>query len=129
TTPARPTTTAPRTPDAAARVVLVRTGGIAGTRETLTVEPDGRWTRVDRAGGTRSGRLGPADLARLRKLTADPRLATETAATADPGDCADAFAYRLTVDTRTTGYVDCDAGPTRPPATSALVDLLTRVTA
>ncbi|MBM0229517.1 hypothetical protein, partial [Micromonospora sp. ATA51] len=123
------TTTTPRAPRTPPPGGAVRTGGHRRTRETLTVEPDGRWTRVDRAGGTRSGRLGPADLARLRKLTADPRLATETTATADPGDCADAFAYRLTVDTRTTGYVDCDAGPTRPPATSALVDLLTRVTA
>ncbi|SCG53317.1 hypothetical protein [Micromonospora inositola] len=128
-TPATPTTaTTPGAPATAARVLLVRTGGIAGTRETVTVEPDGRWARTDRAGSTRNGRLGPTDLDRLRQLLADPRLATEATAPADPGDCADAFAYRLTVNTRTTGYVDCDTGPDRPPATAAVVALLTRVT-
>lgn len=134
TTGASPTTAAPATagtpgtPATATRVVLVRTGGIAGMRDTVTVEPDGRWTRADRAGGTRTGRLNTTDLSRLRQLLADPRLTAETTATADPGDCADAFAYRLTANARTTGYVDCDSGPDRPPATAAVVQLLTRVT-
>lgn len=131
TTGASPTTAAPATagtPGTATRVVLVRTGGIAGMRDTVTVEPDGRWTRADRAGGTRTGRLNTTDLSRLRQLLADPRLTAETTATADPGDCADAFAYRLTANARTTGYVDCDSGPDRPPATAAVVQLLTRVT-
>ncbi|WP_200210728.1 protealysin inhibitor emfourin [Micromonospora coerulea] len=127
-TTAPPETPTPGTPATAARVVLVRAGGIAGMRDTVTVEPDGRWTRADRAGGTRTGRLSTTDQDRLQQLLADPRLGTETTATADPGDCADAFAYRLTVGDRTTGYVDCDAGPARPPATEALVRLLIGVT-
>lgn len=110
------------------RVVLERSGGIAGIRDTVTVEPDGRWTVVDRSGASRTGRLSATDLARLRQLAADPRLATESAATAAPTNCADAFSYRLTVDGRTTGYLDCPTDPDRPAATAAVVELLTRAT-
>ncbi|MFE9693455.1 hypothetical protein [Micromonospora sp. NPDC005806] len=108
-------------------VVLTKSGGIAGLQDTVTVRPDGQWTRVDRAGTSRSGQLGAADLDRLRQLTADPRLAAEATATAT-SRCADAFTYQLTVGPITTGYVDCPPEATPPAGTAAVVELLTRAT-
>lgn len=113
----------------AAPVVLTKSGGIAGLRDTVTVEPDGRWTAVDKTGATRSGQLSPADLDRLRQLTTGPRLAAEPTDTAAPTNCADAFTYQLTVGSHTSGYVDCPTDPDRPATTAAVADLLTRATA
>jgi hypothetical protein len=128
-----PSTPAPSVPDpggttAAARVTLTRSGGFAGRGDTVTVEPDGRWTAVDRAGSRRTGRLDPADLGRLRGLAADPRLADEARRSTTPTGCADVFTYRLTVDNLETGYVDCPADTGPPPATRALVELILRAT-
>ncbi|WP_141714917.1 protealysin inhibitor emfourin [Micromonospora rhizosphaerae] len=111
-----------------ARLVLEKSGGIAGVRDTVTVEPDGRWTVVDRSGASRTGQLSAADLERLRQLAADPRLAAETGSTTKPTSCADSFTYLLTVDGTTTGYVDCPTDASRPAATAAVVELLTRAT-
>ncbi|MFC4146570.1 hypothetical protein ACFO0M_09915 [Micromonospora mangrovi] len=111
------------------RVVLTKSGGIAGLRDTVTVEPDGRWTVADKTGATRTGQLSPADLDRLRQLTTDPKLAAEPADTAAPTNCADAFTYQLTAGSRTTGFVDCPTDPDRPATTAAVADLLTRATA
>ncbi|MGC4877066.1 hypothetical protein ACLQ26_12520 [Micromonospora sp. DT43] len=119
----------PGAPDAAAgRVTLFRSGGFAGRGDNVTVEPDGQWTAVDRAGGRRTGKLDAADLGRLRGLAADRRLATEARRTGTTTSCSDAFSYRLTVGAVETGYVDCPADPAPPPATRALVELLLRVT-
>ncbi|WP_433115998.1 hypothetical protein [Micromonospora sp. CA-246542] len=115
--------------DDRARVALFRSGGFAGRGDNITVEPDGRWTVVDRAGGRRTGKLGTADLGRLRGLAADPRLSAEARRTATTSSCADAFSYRLTVGTVETGYVDCPADPAPPPVTRDLVELLLKVTA
>ncbi|MFI6261188.1 hypothetical protein [Micromonospora sp. NPDC051006] len=124
-----PTQPAPTRSGAATRVVLFRSGGIAGRGDSITVEPDGRWTAVDRAGSRRTGRLGPADLGGLHGLAADPRLAAEARRSAAPSGCADAFSYRLTVGAIETGYVDCPTDADPPPATRSLVELLLRVTA
>ncbi|MEV0429815.1 hypothetical protein [Micromonospora sp. NPDC050495] len=112
----------------AVEVVLTKSGGIAGLSDTVTVRPDGRWTKVDRSGVSRSGQLTAADLDRLRQLAADPRLAAEATATVPPTMCADAFSYRLLVGQTTTSYVDCPPQATPPAATHAVVDLLTRAT-
>lgn len=116
-------TTAPAVP-----VVLTKSGGIVGLEDTVTVEPDGRWTRVDRAGASRTGRLSDTDLDRLRRLASDSRLVAEATATIPATMCADAFSYRLTVGPTTTSYVDCPPELTPPPATAAVVDLLTQAT-
>ncbi|MGC4853267.1 hypothetical protein ACLQ24_07660 [Micromonospora sp. DT4] len=130
TTPTGPVPPGPGAPDAAAgRVTLFRSGGFAGRGDNITVESDGRWTVVDRAGSRRTGKLDAADLGRLRGLAADPRLTTAARRTATTSSCADAFSYRLTVGAVETGYVDCPADPTPPPAARALVELLLRVTA
>jgi len=109
-------------------VVLTRSGGFAGLDDTVTVTPDGRWTKVDRAGATRTGQLDAGDLDRLRQLTADRRLLAEATATAPVSTCADAFTYQLTVGAVTTSYVDCSSDRTPPAATAAVVDLLTQAT-
>ncbi|WP_410814565.1 hypothetical protein [Micromonospora sp. 067-2] len=133
TAPAQPTASTGPTPSGpgtgtTARVLLKRSGGFAGRGDVVTVEPDGRWTAVDRAGGRRTGQLGPADLGRLGGLVADPRLTAEARRTAAPTSCADAFSYRLIVGTIESGYVDCPADSAPPPATRALVELLLRAT-
>ncbi len=112
----------------AVQVVLTKSGGIAGLQDTVTVRPDGHWTRVDRSGASRAGQLTDADLDRLRQLAADPRLTAEATATTPATMCADAFTYRLTVGETTTAYVDCPPQPTPPPATQALINLLTQAT-
>ncbi|MEU4779041.1 hypothetical protein [Micromonospora sp. NPDC023633] len=131
--PDRPTAAPPTpAPTAAARVVLTRSGGIAGRGDTVTVEPDGRWTAVDRAGSRRTGRLSGADLDRLRRLVADPALAAEAGRPSTPTACRDAFSYRLTVGAVETGYVDCPSdgdAPTTARATArAVVELLVGAT-
>ncbi|MFU8874888.1 hypothetical protein [Micromonospora sp. SL4-19] len=126
-TPAAPTTAATDTGSPGrpgVDVVLTKSGGIVGLEDTLTVAPDGHWTKVDRAGASRTGQLSPADLNRLRQLTADRRLLAEASATMTTM-CADAFTYRLTVGAVTTGYVDCPPEVTPPAATAAVVELLT----
>ncbi|MFG1881269.1 hypothetical protein [Micromonospora sp. NPDC049102] len=130
TAPTGPVPTGPGATDAAAgRVTLFRSGGFAGRGDNITIEADGRWTVVDRAGGRRTGKLDAADLGRLRGLAADSRLTTEARRTATTSSCADAFSYRLTVGGVETGYVDCPADPGPPSATRAIVELLLRVTA
>ncbi|MFF5053422.1 protealysin inhibitor emfourin [Micromonospora sp. NPDC000663] len=131
TTDSPPTVAPSGTPTAggvAPRVTLRRSGGFAGRGDAVTVEPDGRWTAVDRAGSRRTGQLDTADLGRLGGLVADPRLAAEARLTASPSGCADAFSYRLTVGAIETGYVDCPGEATPPPATRALVELILRAT-
>lgn len=109
-------------------VVLVRSGGIAGLTDTITVRPDGSWTKTDRAGTARDGRLAEPDLDRLRQLAADPRLAAEATVTVPATMCADAFSYRLTIGPTNVGYVDCPPQAAPPAATAEVVGLLTRAT-
>ncbi|MEH0969717.1 hypothetical protein V6U77_01055 [Micromonospora sp. CPCC 205546] len=130
TPPSQPPTTPPsaRPAGTAARVVLTRSGGIAGRDDTVTVEPDGRWTVVDRAGSRRTGRLSGADLDRLRRLVADPALAAGAGRPATPTACRDAFSYRLTVGTVETGYVDCPSDGDAPTTAREVVELLVAAT-
>ncbi|MDT0529594.1 hypothetical protein RM555_11410 [Micromonospora sp. DSM 115977] len=128
--PSAPTVASPTSAPtaAAARVVLTRSGGFAGRGDTVTVEPDGRWSAVDRAGSRRTGRLSGADLDRLRRLVADPALAAEAGRPSAPTACHDAFDYRLTVGAVETGYVDCPSDAAPPPTTRAVVELLLAAT-
>ncbi|MGB2571142.1 hypothetical protein ACPFP2_22240 [Micromonospora citrea] len=108
------------------RVVVTRSGGIAGRSDTVIVEPDGRWTATVRGDATRSGRLSPADLDRLRALA---RTATTGGTRGTPdARCADAFTYRLTVPTGSVEWTDCPTGPQPPPAAAATARLLFQAT-
>ncbi|MBM0278856.1 hypothetical protein [Micromonospora tarensis] len=121
-------TVSPRAGGAAPRVALKITGGFTGRGDAITVEPDGRWTVVDRAGGRRSGKLSPADHGSLTGLAADPRLAVEAGAPSKPTTCSDVMHYRLTVGNSESGYADCPADASAPPTTQAVVKLLLRAT-
>lgn len=127
-TDAPPVITDGPSPLPATEVVLVKSGGIAGVKDTVTVRPDGRWTKTDRTGASQEGRLAEADAARLRQLATDPRLATEATETKGPGNCADGFTYRLTVGPAESGYVDCGPAARPPAVTAEVVELLTRAT-
>ncbi|WP_091299774.1 protealysin inhibitor emfourin [Micromonospora halophytica] len=129
-----PDATAPgtATPDGTAtgttdsRIVVTRSGGIAGRSDTVTVEPDGRWRATERGDATRSGQLSPADLDRLRALA---RTATTGGTRGTPdARCADAFTYRLTVPTGSVEWTDCPSGPQPPPAAAAMAQLLFQTT-
>ncbi|MEU4470851.1 hypothetical protein [Micromonospora sp. NPDC023888] len=123
-----PPTVAPATSGTPTQITLRTSGGFAGRGDAVTVEPDGRWTAVDRAGSRRTGQLTAADLGRLTGLAADPRLTAEARRPTSSTVCADAFSYQLTVGGIETGYVDCPADAAPPPATHALVKLLLRAT-
>ncbi|MFL6127734.1 MAG: hypothetical protein ACJ73E_01550 [Mycobacteriales bacterium] len=129
-TPGRstPPGTTPSGTTAAGLVGAVRTGGFAGVRDTLVVQPDGRWRRTRRTAAAESGRLTGPQLEQLRRLAADPRLAAEAARTPPPTSCLDAFSYAVTVAGTTVDYIDCPTDPDRPEAAVALVRLLAGAT-
>jgi hypothetical protein len=110
------------------RVVVVRSGGIAGGSDTITVEPQGQWTRVDDSGKQRSGRLTDDERTRLRALAGDPRLTAEAAQPTTPSNCRDGFNYALTVDSTRVGYVDCTGEKVRPETAMSIVGLLSKAT-
>ncbi|MEU8021661.1 hypothetical protein [Micromonospora haikouensis] len=110
-------------PVAADRVVVRRSGGYGGLDDTVTVEPDGRWTAVDRAGARRTGRFTGADLDRLRQLAAAPRIAEGGTDDSD-GRCSDAFEYQVSVGGTTVDWTDCPVAGTPPPAASALAEFV-----
>lgn len=107
-------------------VTVVRTGGIAGLRDTVVVRPDGGWRRTAAAGRGRdgAGTLTPAQLAELTALAGDPALAAEAGHSAVPGSCADTFAYSVRAGATVVGWVDCPGGPGQPVVAGKIVRLL-----
>ncbi|TDB72772.1 hypothetical protein [Micromonospora sp. KC721] len=104
------------------RVVLTRTGGLAGRDDTVTVESDGQWTVTGRGGALRKGRLSSAGLDQLRALTENATSGDGGASTG--GRCADTFRYRLTVPAGSVAWTDCPTGPQPPPAAATIAYLL-----
>ncbi len=101
---------------------------MVGVDQNSTVEPDGRWTyyrnRVGAGSGTPvRGRLNEIQLADLRALLADPKLATESG---DPADCADGFIYTLVTGRTKVEWADCGTG--MPPTAMRVVELLSTST-
>jgi len=109
-------------------VTLVRSGGIAGLTETITVQPDGKWQRGNGRSVERTGRLTSAQLSKLKALAADPRLDAEADRLA-PGTnrCNDAFTYLLNVDSKLIRYEQCGQGEP-PKVTMEIVTLLQSAT-
>lgn len=85
------------------RITLLRTGGLAGVRHELVVEPDGRWTYTA-GSGRETGRLPQAVTTWLHALAADPRLG---AGAGRLPACADGFRYQLTAGAVTVVHNDC----------------------
>ncbi|GAB3815200.1 hypothetical protein [Micromonospora zhanjiangensis] len=112
----------PKPAPVAVPVVVTRSGGFAGTRDTVTVDPDGRWTRTDRTAEQRRGRLTDGQQTRLRALLADPALAGESGPAPNPR-CADAYAYTVTAGRHQVSYQDCPAGAA-PKVGAAIAALL-----
>jgi hypothetical protein len=73
-------------------VIFMRTGGIAGLEETLTVYEDGRVTFVGRNTESTS-QVAPDDLAELRRLLATPEFAALKTRYSALG--ADLFSYSI----------------------------------
>jgi hypothetical protein len=101
-----------------------KTGGLAGVDDTLSVDPQGVWMRTARNASPRSGRLSAEQSARLRALSADPRLTAEAQRAATPTNCRDAFHYTVAVGLLTITYSDCPTDPDRPVAAVAIVEFL-----
>ncbi|NJC68589.1 hypothetical protein HC031_02450 [Planosporangium thailandense] len=116
----------PAAPDT--RVVVVRSGGLAGIRDTITVEPQGQWTRVDSAGNQHTGRLTDDDRNRLRALVGAPGLRAEAGAAATTTRCRDAYLYSLTVGSTHVSYADCPGDANRPQSAASIVGLLLKAT-
>ncbi|WP_433306794.1 hypothetical protein ACQP2F_21755 [Actinoplanes sp. CA-030573] len=110
-------------------VQIVRTGGLAGITQTITVLPDGRWTvKTDRGQPTRTGTLTAAQHAQLKKLLADPRLAREAAAkSGEVVRCADAFTYVVATGQGVVRYTSCGSKD-KPEVTLAIITLLQSAT-
>lgn len=110
------------------RISVQRSGGLAGTQDVVEVDPQGVWTATDRNGAGSGGRLTAGQIATLRALIADSRLAGEAGRTPRPSHCSDAFQYVLMTGTARTAYVDCPADGDQPVASMALVSQVLQFT-
>lgn len=91
----------------APRVQVIRSGGFAGVRDVISVDPNGRWTFTNRKASSETGLMDAATRNRLTELVNDPRLPAAAArATPAPG-CADQFLYELHVDTDVYNFDAC----------------------
>lgn len=113
----RPPTVPPRL------VVLERTGGIAGTRESVRVEPDGRWEHVG-ARGAFTGTLPADQRDRLTRLGADPDFAAEATRPGGSSACADGYEVSVAVAFTTVRWSECGPGGDAPPVAAEIARLL-----
>jgi hypothetical protein len=121
-TPGRPSV-APKPAPTNVRLVVTRSGGFAGRQDTVTVEPDGRWSRAERGAATRTGRLTNAQRAKLRALLADRKLAGESGTWLSTR-CRDSFIYAVSAGPVKTTYADCPSDGTVPPVSGAIAALV-----
>ncbi|GIM93179.1 hypothetical protein Ato02nite_049720 [Paractinoplanes toevensis] len=110
-------------------IQLVKSGGIAGITETTTIKPDGTWSRGSTKGADRTGKLSPADLAKLTKLADNPQLKTEGARPWPTRiTCNDTFTYLLIVDYQMIKYAACPSAGNPPAVTKEIISLVQKVT-
>ncbi|GIG58599.1 hypothetical protein Lfu02_29710 [Longispora fulva] len=101
-----------KVPASADEVVLVRTGGLAGVKDSWKIQPDGSWTSAsDRTNANKSGKLTEAQRTTLTGLLKDPVLIKELK-TPGTAKCADTFNYTLVVGPETYTVENC--GQPRP---------------
>ncbi|HWH00089.1 MAG TPA: hypothetical protein VNV66_12390 [Pilimelia sp.] len=121
-----PTTPAPTTRATPTKISLIRTGGLAGVNETVTVEVDGSWSyraAGDHARKPAKGQLTPAALSQLRDLLARPSLADEARSPAGKAGCRDGFHYVLDTGSLQVNWDACANGA-EPDTASAVARLL-----
>jgi hypothetical protein len=125
TSPAPATPSTSSVPTAAAQTVVVeRTGGIAGLQDTITVQPDGHWSRGSKRGSPGTGQLTADQRDRLRALATSPKLRDEaTRKRSTAFVCSDAFLYTVTVGSLKVSYEDC-GGNNTPETASQIVNLV-----
>jgi hypothetical protein len=105
-------------------VVVERTGGIAGMQDTVTVQPDGHWTRGSKYSSAGTGQLSDEQRSRLRALVNNPKLRDEATRKASTGFvCADAFQYTVIVGAMKIRYEDC-GNNSSPETASQIVTLV-----
>jgi hypothetical protein len=112
------------TPPAAQVVALQRTGGIAGNRDAVTVQPDGSWRRTGKTGVSSSGTLSADQRARLARMAADPALRTEATRTVPKIECADGFDYQLAAGGTKVAWRQCGAASKPPAVASSIAAIL-----
>jgi hypothetical protein len=131
TPPPGPTGSVPPNPpggSAMSRVVVTRTGGIAGVSQSLRVDPNGSWIYVDRRPvAQKTGRLAEPELRQLASLVTGSAFARESRMPPPVGTCNDGFIYVITVGELTSRYDDCATQGDRP-TTAAVIDLLVDAT-
>lgn len=122
--PGTPSGSTPGTPAPTAQPVdLLRTGGIAGTRETVRVDPGGTWRR-DFAGRSSRGTLSADDRAALTRMAADPALPAEATRPRGSDRCADGYEVSLTVGKTVVRWSECGPDSDRPPVAAQIARLL-----
>ncbi|MGX6606416.1 hypothetical protein ACWKSP_30455 [Micromonosporaceae bacterium Da 78-11] len=109
-----PTATATATGSPVLPLTFVRSGGIAGVQDQITIEADGTATVTRRDGRTVKSAVPAADLADLSRLLADPALPREANAAAKSSKvCSDGFRYELRTPAQRLKVDDCgEALPT-----------------
>lgn len=118
----------PSTPATLPQVELVRSGGVGGVHEQVTVTPDGRWTYLPSAGPAATptnGQLDEEERADLARAVADPRLTTEAGSEHTDPRCADGFQHVLRVRQLKVSWYACSGGP---PAATEVARLLGEMT-
>jgi VCBS repeat-containing protein len=117
----------PDTGQAMSRVVVARSGGIAGVMQVLTVDTNGSWTYADKRRGTsQTGHLSSGQRQQLAGLVTSSNFVRE-ARMSPMGTCNDAFVYSITVGSMTARFDDCDnAG--RQPTMAAVINLMVDAT-
>jgi len=104
-------------------VTLERTGGIAGIRESVTVDPDGSWRRTSRTGAT-AGTMTAEQRNRLTRMAADPALTAEAGRPTEPAACADGYALTLRVAGTAVRWSECDPETGGPPVSARIARLI-----
>lgn len=112
------------------RVIVQRSGGIAGMLATLAVEANGHWvygTGKDAKGSQTSGQLTSAQTQQLATLVANPLLGPEQAKSKPAGVCNDTFVYKVVAGS--SMFIVDDCYQSAYPAAYAIVSFLSANTA
>lgn len=121
----------PRDNERFGRITLRQAGGVAGSAQSVTVRPDGRYERFrglgERAQAIGSGRFPAGRLAEIRKLATSRELAAEARRPGLHGDgsCLDGFQVTLTMHDFRMWVYECGGRPD-VPTFWRLVELLSR---